>query len=107
MGTGGRQETEAVHHGSAGDGVVSAWVAKAWSQGHAGMAVKGERVERTVGEEAIGHRLLMLVTVVAARARRDGRGMTSSLSGCLRSCASGTTGASSIASKLAMGNDAT
>lgn len=99
------QKVEAVNHGSAGHGVVGARSAKAGSQWHARVAVEGERVERAVSEETVGDRLLVLVAVVAARSRRHSRGMTSSLGGCLRSCASGATRTSSIATKLATSSD--
>lgn len=94
------QEVETVDHGSASDGVVGTRHAKARSQWHTRVTVESKRVERTVGKEAVGGRLLVLVAVVAARTRRNGRRVTSSLGRCLRSCASGATRASSITTEL-------
>lgn len=74
-----RQEVEAVDHGSTSDGVVGARHAETRSQWQARVAVEGKRVERTVGNEAVAGRLVVLVTIVTTRTRGHSRRVTSSL----------------------------
>lgn len=101
------QVVEAVDHGSTGHGIVRARHTVAGGQRHAGVAVEGERVERAVGEEAVGGRLLGLVGIVDTASRGNSRRVTSSLGGSLGSCAGGATRTSCIATKLmAMDSDA-
>lgn len=99
------QEVEAIDHRSASHGVVGTGHTEARRHGHARMTVEGERVERAVGKEAVRDRLVVRVAVVAARTRRHSRRVTSSLGRCLRSCASGATRTSGIATKLTTDGD--
>ena len=69
MRTGRRQKIKAVDHGPADHAIVRTRDAETRCHGHAWVTVEGERVERTVGEEAVGDRLIMRVAVIAARTR--------------------------------------